>query len=1018
MRDSPRFLPARVAFMIRLPRIAVISALAVGLVSTGCSRRAFRERTDRDVEALISQKNVMPQAQVQNWHVYPDPRARFADPTCPDFPPYPPDDYATKVLTPNPQRPGRGGVGRVEGDGYLKQLIEWDTQNRTEDDANSAVDGQTAPANVRGQIPSPDSSAPPGNPAAGAPPVGGPSAATTAAEAAAEAYRMALSSQERGYRIRLDQAVELALYNSREFQDRREDLYLAALPVSLERFGFSAQAFAATNVLYQVAGRETTAPGSRWQVNTNTGLTRNFSTGATLLVQLANQVVVDLSNGRPTLSTGTLGLSLVQPLLRGGGFAVTLEALTQAERNLVYAIRSYARFRSQFYVAIAGQGDYTNNPYGLQGLAQNLGRGIGANLTANPVGYLPTVLRSAILANEKNNVATFEQYQKLYQNLEEGGVVTKLQVGRIEQQLLQGRTVVLLRTQEYIDNIDNFKLQLGIPATIPLELDETPLRPIRDQLRRIEEVYQQFLALEKLAGKFDPTEAAVAYRDRWKKLFAESPLVKDTLLAKEFPKQSEELRSKSNDELDKLTRELTGKRRKLQDDRAAKLDKGQSADPENRELEVLEAQLDMIFFEQSLRRYESRPWADEPDQKKREGEQASVFRGALNAGMLVAVQARNQRLADIRGRWPKLPPLMVDDQDLIRVPLDVAYEKVASAALNNRLDLMNARAQVVDAWRQVAIRANALQGIFDVEYDLNTSSPTGQNRPFGLGGSRTLHQVRMRIEPPFVRRAERNLYRAALVAYQRQRRNLMAFEDNIVTDTRTDLRLLRQLEQTFMVQQRAVELAYVQVDNARGTLLAPPDPRAADPSASAASQTEQLLQVQAALVRAQNDLYTTWVRYLNARMNLYLDLELVPLDSRGIWSDEPSCPPAAPTSTSPASTAGIPTTPAGSAATDPWVPGSRRIDGGPVRPTDRSGSPVHRIEPVSIPTTLPPDFAPVPAVPPLSLPNSDATQPHAHDRTHSPSRTDGERSDPFPPIELPLVPTPGDAEWRPAQSGR
>ena len=43
----------------------------------------------------------------------------------------------------------------------------------------------------------------------------------------------------------LDQAAELAMFNSREYQDQRENLYLAALPVTQERFSFMAQFFAA-----------------------------------------------------------------------------------------------------------------------------------------------------------------------------------------------------------------------------------------------------------------------------------------------------------------------------------------------------------------------------------------------------------------------------------------------------------------------------------------------------------------------------------------------------------------------------------------------------------------------------------------------------------------------------------------------------------------------------------------------------------------------------------------------------
>src|SRR5208282_2297589 len=47
------------------------------------------------------------------------------------------------------------------------------------------------------------------------------------------------------YLLTLDQAAELAMFNSREYQDQRENLYLLALPVTQERFSFTTQLFAA-----------------------------------------------------------------------------------------------------------------------------------------------------------------------------------------------------------------------------------------------------------------------------------------------------------------------------------------------------------------------------------------------------------------------------------------------------------------------------------------------------------------------------------------------------------------------------------------------------------------------------------------------------------------------------------------------------------------------------------------------------------------------------------------------------
>ena len=102
-----------------------VSVLGLGLAllafGAGCKREKYRQRTDRDVSGILAQKNVVPSAPIQNWNVYPDGRARFADPTAPDRPPMPPDDELAKILSPNPQRPGRAGIFRVEGDGLRVQ---------------------------------------------------------------------------------------------------------------------------------------------------------------------------------------------------------------------------------------------------------------------------------------------------------------------------------------------------------------------------------------------------------------------------------------------------------------------------------------------------------------------------------------------------------------------------------------------------------------------------------------------------------------------------------------------------------------------------------------------------------------------------------------------------------------------------------------------------------------------------------------------------------------------------------
>lgn len=209
------------------------------------------------------------------------------------------------------------------------------------------------------------------------------------------------------------------------------------------------------------------------------------------------------------------------------------------------------------------------------------------------------------------------------------------------------------------------------------------------------------------------------------------------------------------------------------------------------------------------------------------------------------------------------------------------------AALTNRLDLMNVRAQLVDAWRQVAVFANALLGAFNVEYRMSSSTPPGLAMPLNFSGSRTTQQLILNGELPLVRLRERNDYRANLINYQRARRILQRAEDQVAFDTRGEIRQLRQQEETYRIQQRQVELAYLTVENSLDTLKAPPAPGAVqDVAIRAATLTNQLIQAQASLYRAQIAMTTIWITYLNTRLQLYRDMELMPLDARGVWTDE------------------------------------------------------------------------------------------------------------------------------------
>jgi outer membrane protein TolC len=867
---------------MRLPTSRImIWLLVAAVIPAGCTRRFYRKKTDDQVDSVLTEKNTYPAWGIEQWRVYPDPRARFADPSDPDHPPKPCDDLAAEHISPNPQKAGKAGNGGYEGIGYLDILAGWDEANRG------------APRT--------------------APPAG---------------VGCDQRSTDRPYLINLDQSVELGVFNSREFQDRREDLYLTALPVTLQRFSFACQFLAAGQVFREWAGHGSPEGSlNQWSIVNNTGVSKLFSTGALLLLDFANTTVIDFTKAPRTISESTASLDLIQPLLRNGGKAVTLEPLTQAERNLLYEIRTYARFRKEFFVSIAGGGggSITGGSFVPSGVTTIStvsptsgvgGSGLfpgqipivqtnGNTLIVSPgqsgklnlngaippsaAGYLGTLLQYSQIGIDEENIAALERFIKLFQALKEGGDLSQLQVDQVEQQLLQGRSTRLTDEQEYGNAIDQFKLQLGLPTALPLELENSPLRPMTDQFRRYEQVFRQFDEATQASSALGPTPAN-QLRAALRQLVQSAALTEGTAFRRDFPAQWGEVEILTADQMNARRRRIGEERRQLLD-RKADLERSGKPLPaaDQDRLSQLDFEDSLADFEQVLREYESQPWTNQTDPVRRRESQTIRFRIVINDFDLLLGQARNERLGTLRTTWAPLPRLCVAGTDLLTVTEDDAFAVASRTTIANRFDLMNARGQLTDAWRQIAVFANSLLGTVNFRYHLSESSPLGAARPFALGGSRYDNQLILDYQLPLVRQAEQNNYRASLIAYQRQRRATMEAEDLAVQTVRGEIRQLRVLAEQYRIQQRQVELAYLTVENSLDTLRAPPGAGALqNTAAQAAALTSQLLSAQSKVPTAQNALLTVWINYLNSRLQLYRDLELMPLDARGVWIDEVS----------------------------------------------------------------------------------------------------------------------------------
>src|SRR5262249_25780696 len=146
-----------------------------------------------------------------------------------------------------------------------------------------------------------------------------------------------------------DKAVEVGILNSREYQQALENLYTVALTLTLDRFEFDLHWFGTNNTVFSQFGSSDTELNTL-TTTSNLGFTKNFAAGGQLLVDFANSFVFTFSGIDHTTASSNIGATFFQPLLRNFGRRVRLETLTQGERNLLYAVRSFARFRKQFYV--------------------------------------------------------------------------------------------------------------------------------------------------------------------------------------------------------------------------------------------------------------------------------------------------------------------------------------------------------------------------------------------------------------------------------------------------------------------------------------------------------------------------------------------------------------------------------------------------------------------------------------------------------------------------------------------
>jgi outer membrane protein TolC len=221
-----------------------------------------------------------------------------------------------------------------------------------------------------------------------------------------------------------------------------EDLFLAALDVTLERHLFSPRPFAQTGVQY-TGGQRDVDFRSALAVTNSVGVRQQLPYGGEVVAQALVDFVNALSDTAESGESAQLILSGTIPLLRGAG-AVNLEPLIQAERDLVYEVRRFEDFRRSFAVQVATQ-------------------------------YFRLLALQSAIANRRFNYVVLENLTEQTQALYGAGRINFLNVQRALQSQLSAENSLIDAEDAYSAALDNFKVLIGMPIEQDLEVTAVQL---------------------------------------------------------------------------------------------------------------------------------------------------------------------------------------------------------------------------------------------------------------------------------------------------------------------------------------------------------------------------------------------------------------------------------------------------------------------------------------------------------------------------------------------------------------
>jgi outer membrane protein TolC len=253
--------------------------------------------------------------------------------------------------------------------------------------------------------------------------------------------------------ITLPRAVAIATAQNRDYQRRKEQLYLSALDLTGVEHDYAMQWFGTIDFTYtknrqaEGGGKEGTEERLSWP--NELGFNQLLADGTQIGVSIAMDWGRFLTGDPRESLTSVLAATVTKPLLRGAGKKIAIERLTQAQRNVLYQVRSFNRYRKTFVVSIVND-------------------------------YYRVLQRLDEVKNAQSNYARRGQSKERLQIEAEAGRRNRFEVDQAVQDWLTARDNLVRTREQYQQFLDEFKVTLAVPVDSNIYLDPNALQQLSE----------------------------------------------------------------------------------------------------------------------------------------------------------------------------------------------------------------------------------------------------------------------------------------------------------------------------------------------------------------------------------------------------------------------------------------------------------------------------------------------------------------------------------------------------------